>query len=205
MEKKGLVHCYTGDGKGKTTASLGSALRAIGQGWRVYVIQFMKGGLYTGEFLAASRYLRGLLTIRQFGRGCVKQKRQYTLDSFEDKLLSESVRDDVECGACRYCFLNDEQQRDFCRQGLNHAEMIVKSGDYELVVLDEINVALQLGFISSDEVIKLLDEKPEKVNVIITGRGAPKEIMERADLVSDIKELKHPFQKGISARKGLEW
>ncbi|NJL43968.1 MAG: cob(I)yrinic acid a,c-diamide adenosyltransferase [Nitrosarchaeum sp.] len=205
MEKFGLVHCYTGDGKGKTTASLGVALRAIGQGWKVYMIQFMKGGMYTGEFLAASRYLRGQLTIRQFGRGCIKQKRQYTLDSFEEKVVTENVRDDVECGECRYCFLNDEQQADFCRRGLAHAESVLASGDYELVVLDEVNVALQLGFLRVEEVLRILAQRKPHVNVILSGRGAPKEIVDVADLVSDVREVKHPFQKGIGARKGLEW
>lgn len=203
--KEGLVYCYTGDGKGKTTAALGVALRAIGQGWRAYMIQFMKGGMYTGEFLAASRFLKGLLTIRQFGRGCIKQKRQYTLDSFEEKVVAESVRDDVECGECRYCFLNDEQQADFCRQGLHHAGVVLGSGDYELVILDEINVAVSLGFIKEEEVLALLDGRPAGVTVVLTGRNAPSSFIERADLVSDVVEVKHPFQKGVLARKGLEW
>jgi len=173
-ETRGLVMVVTGNGKGKTTAAFGQALRAVGQGYKVLVVQFMKGRQY-GEFVAAQKYLPRL-TIRRFG-----------LDSFV--MRDNPAPMDVE----------------LARQGLEFAEKAIVSGDYDMVILDEINVAVDFKLISIQEVVNLIKSKPAAVDLILTGRYAAKEIITLADTVSEVKEIKHHYQAGIKERAGIEY
>jgi cob(I)alamin adenosyltransferase len=171
---KGLVIVITGNGKGKTTAAFGQALRAIGQGYRVFVLQFMKGRKY-GEFIAAEKYLPRL-TICMFG-----------LDSFVMRDNPAAI--DME----------------LAQKGLAAAKKAINSGKYNMVILDEINVALDFKLIALPEVIELIKNKPPAVNLILTGRYAPPEIIELADTVSEVQEVKHHYNKGIKDRAGIEY
>jgi len=172
--EQGLVHVYTGNGKGKTSAAFGLALRAIGRGLKVYVVQFIKGGFDYGELYVVDRLPN--LKLKAFGRG---------------EFVTENPpgKEDVE----------------LAQEALALAEQVVKSGEYDIVILDEINVALNLKLIHLDEVLELLKNKPKHVELILTGRYAPKEIIEAADLVTEMKEVKHPFNKGYKAREGIEY
>ena len=171
---KGLVLVYTGDGKGKTTAALGQALRAIGHGYKVYVIQFMKGRKY-GELLAAEKYLPDL-TFHLSG-----------LDSFV--MRDDPAPVDVE----------------LARQGMDLARKVIESNEYDMVILDEINVAVDFNLIPLDEVVEIIKNKPPKVHLVLTGRGASAEIMELADTVSEVKEIKHHYATGAKERAGIEY
>ncbi len=171
---RGLVIVYTGDGKGKTTAAMGQALRAIGHGMKVLVLQFMKGKKY-GEVLAAEKYLPDL-TIYQCG-----------LDSFVMRNNPAPV--DI----------------DLAQQGLEMAKKALSSGDYQMVILDEINVAMDFGLLSVDDVAAMIKGKASAVDLILTGRYAPPEIIELADTVSDVQEIKHHYAKGIKERAGIEF
>ncbi len=207
--KTGLIHVYTGDGKGKTTAALGLALRAAGQGLKVGMIQFMKGGAYTGEFVAIRNYLPNF-EIFQFGRPCIKQLKQmkikgYVLGKTKTEEMYDVIREEIECGNCRYCFLNDDVQRDYIEEGFQKALEIVLAGQHDLVILDEINVAISLEFLNVELVLNLLANKPERVELVLTGRNAPEEILEIADLVTEMKMHKHYFEKGVPARRGIEY
>jgi len=168
-----MVQVYTGDGKGKTTAALGLALRALGHGLKVYMIQFMKGNPDYGE-LRAGRRLEGL-TIRQFGR-----------TDFVD-------RDDPA-----------EEDLSLARQGLEHAGAIIAAGGYDLVILDEINVAMDFGLVPVKAVLDLIENKPRGIELVLTGRSVPQSIIEAADLVTEMRELKHYYQQGRTARDGIE-
>jgi cob(I)alamin adenosyltransferase len=203
--KLGLVQVYTGEGKGKTSAAMGLALRAIGQGLKVFIIQFMKGGAYTGEYISAKNFLPNNEFI-QYGRGCVKEKKQLKLIGFDEGAhFFDHVREDIECGPCRYCFLNDEEQRRFIRLAVDKAKEITSKGEHNLVVLDEINVAMKLGFLGLQELIELIKTKNKDTELIITGRDAHPEIIEMADLVTEMKMIKHYYEKGVSARRGIEY
>jgi cob(I)alamin adenosyltransferase len=169
----GMVQVYTGNGKGKTTAALGLALRALGHGMKVYMIQFMKGDPGYGE-LRTARGLSGF-TIRQCGR-------------------SDFVNRDHP----------DEEDVALARQGLAHAREIVASGRYDLVILDEINVAMDFHLIPTESVLDLIRSKPRGVELVLTGRGAPKRVIEAADLVTEMREIKHYYQRGKTARDGIE-
>lgn len=172
--EKGFIQVYTGDGKGKTTAALGQCLRAMGHGLKVYVIQFMKGNIEYGE-LEMSRKLSPLFTLRQMGR-----------ETFVNKDNPDPI--DIE----------------MAKNALKLAEEIIVSGDCDILVLDEINVAVDFDLIDIKNVLKLLDRKPDRLEIILTGRYAPKEIIEKADLVTEMKEIKHYYTKGIKARVGIE-
>jgi|SRR3989344_7931399 len=203
--KLGLVHVYTGDGKGKTSASMGLALRAIGQGLKVFIIQFMKGGAYTGEYISAKNFLPNNEFL-QYGRGCVKEHKQLKLIGFDESAhFFDYVRDDIECGPCRYCFLNDEEQKRFIRLAFEKAKEITSSKDYNLVILDEINVAVKLNFLSVDDLLSLIKNKNPTTELIITGRDANPKIIEIADLVTEMKMVKHYYEKGVGARRGIEY
>ena len=169
----GMVHVYTGDGKGKTTAALGLGLRAAGHGYRVLMIQFMKGKINYGELMAA----KGIenFDIVQFGR-----------PDFVDK--EDPAEEDIR----------------LAQEGLAFAREATRYKKCDLLILDEINVAVEWGLITVDEVLKLMRSKPADMELVLTGRYAPEEFLERADLVTEMKELKHPFQKGKLARKGIE-
>jgi cob(I)alamin adenosyltransferase len=171
---KGLVIVITGNGKGKTTAAFGQALRAIGQGYKVFVLQFMKGRKY-GEFLAAEKYLSHL-TIRMSG-----------LDSFVMRDNPAAI--DIE----------------LAQKGLAAARKAIMSRKYDMIILDEINVALDFKLIKLKEVIEMIKNKPPALDIILTGRYASKEIIKLADTVSDIQEVKHHYNKGIKDRAGIEY
>jgi len=168
---KGLVHVYTGDGKGKTTAALGLAMRAVGQGMKVAFIQFIKGEP-CGEHFFAKRY-----------------------DPFE--IVQISVGDSIK--------KSKKQLSQEAQHTLDYAEHEILSGKYDLVVLDEIFVAINQGLITVKQVLELLDSKPASVELVLTGRNAPPEITQRADLVSEMLMIKHPFTEGTSARRGIEY
>lgn len=205
MPKKGLIHIYTGDGKGKTTAALGLALRAVGQGLKVFVIQFMKGGAYTGEFIAAKNFIPNL-EILQFGRPCLKEQKQLKLSNLDaENPPFDFVREEIECGECRYCFLNDEVQKDYIEQAFKKAFEVINGGHYHLIILDEINLALSYHFLELERLLTLLANKPEHVEIILTGRNAPPPLCQMADLVTEMKMRKHYFNEGVPARRGMEY
>ncbi len=191
-EALGLVHVITGDGKGKTTSALGLGLRAVGNGYKVYMIQFLKSG-GTGELYAAKQLQN--IKIEQFGVDAIKerQKRQTKLGIFAKKDTTG-----------RFIFQPDVAEKDAARLGLEHAKEIIRSGEYDVVILDEINCVLDKGLIPMDEVIELIKQK-KHTELILTGRDAPKALYDYADYVSQITLIKNPWQKGIKARKGIEY
>jgi len=169
----GLIQVYTGDGKGKTTAALGLALRAAGHGFKTCVVQFMKGKTDYGELFVTKRIPE--ITIEQFGR-----------PDFVEKGNPEP--EDVQ-GA---------------KDALEYASQAMLSGVYDIVVLDEVNVAVDFGLVSETDVLLVLEEKPRTVELVLTGRYAPQSFLDKADLVSEVREIKHPFDEGVMARKGIE-
>jgi len=204
----GLVHVYAGDGKGKTSAAMGLSLRAVGQGLNVFIIQFMKGGAYTGEFIAGKNFLPNIKMV-QYGRKCVKEQKQMKLAGFDETegeyRFYDYIRDDIDCGKCRFCFLNDDQQKKHVKEAFDKAKKVTATGDYDLVILDEINVAVDLGFLDVDLVLHMIKRKYETTELVLTGRGLNEKLVEVADYVSNIKMIKHPFEKGIGARRGVEY
>jgi len=173
-DKRGLVIVITGNGKGKTTAAFGQALRAVGQGLRVLILQFMKGRDY-GEFIAAEKYLPRL-TVRRCG-----------LDSFV--MRDRPAPLDVE----------------LAREGFALAKKAAASGKYDMIILDEINVAVDFKLIPLEELIDLIRSKPPALDLILTGRYAAKAVIRLADTVSDIREVKHHYAAGIKDRAGIEY
>ena len=177
METKGLILVHTGDGKGKTTAGLGLALRAWGSGLRVLILQFIKGGWKYGELEAIERLgqLDGRIEIRPLGLGLMRS------DEDREKHIRAAAK------------------------ALQESERMMVSGQYDLIIFDAINYAVKFGLISLDDVLALLDKKPEKLHVLLTGRDARPELIERADLVTEMKLVKHPYQQGIKAQQGIEF
>jgi len=171
--KKGLIHIYTGNGKGKTTAAIGLGIRATGNDLKVYMVQFMKGRRYSE--IDALEIIPNF-TVFQSGR-----------DEFVSKENPEQI--DI----------------DLASKGFEHAKKIINAGKHDLVILDEINVAIDFDLIPLENVMKLLEEKPENVEVVMTGRYADPEIVRQADLVSEILEIKHPYNEGVQSRKGIDW
>lgn len=170
---RGCVQVYTGNGKGKTTASLGLALRAVGRGLKVCVFQFIKGGGKYGEHLAAEK-LAPLLTIIQTGRpGWVNTK-----DITEDREVAQAA---------------------FAR-----AQELLTSGEFDLFICDEINGAVGFGLIEVEQVLELISCKPEKTELVLTGRNAHERVIEAADLVTEMREIKHYYKAGVPARTGIE-
>lgn len=169
---KGLVHVYTGNGKGKTTASLGLALRFIGHGMKVCMIQFMKGEMMYGE----QKVEIPNFEIYQYGR-----------KEFVDKDNPSHI--DIE----------------FAKKALKHSMEAVQSGDYDLVILDEINVAIEWNLVDVDDVLKMIKKKRDSVELVLTGRYAPQEIIDSADYATEMREIKHPYMKGVPARRGIEY
>lgn len=169
---KGYVQVYTGDGKGKTTAALGLALRASGHGMHTYIGQFMKGQHY-GELDALRDH--PYITVEQYGDvRCIRR----------EEVTPEHVAQ--------------------AHQGLERAREAMLSGRYDIVVLDEVNVAIWFGLLTVEEVLTFIEQKPPDVELILTGRRAPQEIIDRADLVTEMREVKHYYQQGVMARKGIE-
>ena len=169
---KGFIHIYTGDGKGKTTAALGLALRATGQDFKVIVIQFLKGDHSCGEHLFASKYQP--FEIVQFTNGNC-----FTLPE-------EQLKEDV------------EKTFDFIKDTMD-------SGKYQMVILDEIFAAMNRGPLETARVIEMIQRKPDSIELVLTGRHSPPEIMELADYITEMQMKKHPFTRGIKARKGIEY
>jgi cob(I)alamin adenosyltransferase len=169
---KGYVHVYTGNGKGKTTAAIGLAIRAAGAGMRVYIAQFVKGMHYS-ELDALDRYA-DRITLKQYGRDCFIEK--------------EPEEEDIRAA----------------RQGLEEVKGILASGDYQVVILDEANIATRYNLFSPDELIEVVRSKPEAVELVITGRNADPKVVALADLVTEMKEIKHYFHRGVQARQGIE-
>jgi len=194
----GLVQVYTGDGKGKTTASLGLALRALGHNMSVYMIQFMKGG-DTGEMFSIQKYLPNF-TLVQFGKDALKEK-QSKIVSFNSEEKKENKLTEKE----RYIFFSDRSETDPAKMGWEHAKKIVNAGEHDIVILDEINCVLDRGMVPIEEALELIKHKPKHVELVFTGRDAPDKIKEAADQVSEVKRIKHPYDKGILARKGIEY
>lgn len=170
--RRGYVQVYTGDGKGKTTAAMGLALRASGAGLRVFVAQFIKSGRYSE--IRALENCGQTIVVRQYGRGCWLRGEPSAEDS----------------------------QR--AREGLEEVDDIIQSGEYQLVILDEACLAAWFGLFTVDDLLKLIDHKPEWVELVITGRKADARLIERADLVTEMREVKHYYQQGVIARKGIE-
>jgi len=170
----GYVHVYTGEGKGKTTAALGQAFRSVGHNMKAFMILFMKGNIEYGE-LETARRLAPFIEIREMGR-----------ETFVSKENPEQI--DIK----------------WAEDGLELAEQVLYSGEYDMVILDEINVAIDYGLIELKKVLKLIHNKPLKVELILTGRDAHPEIIEAADVVTEMKLVKHYYDRGIQARVGIE-
>ena len=176
-KRKGLLLVYTGDGKGKTTAALGTAFRALGYDWRICMVQFIKGTWKYGE----------MKSIAALG------------DRFELHRM----------GAGFYKILDDDQPEEVHRQAAAEAvDLLVaklESDAYELVIADELSVAFDTGLIDAAAVQRVMATRPRQVHLIITGRGAPDFLIEAADLVTEMKEIKHPYQQGIKAQPGIDY
>ena len=183
-ESLGLVHVITGDGKGKTTSSLGIAVRAVGSNLRVHMIQFLKSG-FTGEIHSAKKLG---FDIEQFGVDAIKQKQ---LGEFKDMTGT-------------FVFNPDIKEKEAALLGWEHAKNTIKSGKYDVVILDEINCVLAKELVPLHEVMEIV-KNHGKVEIVMTGRYAPKELMDAADYVNVVQGVKHPWQKGIVARKGIEY
>jgi len=176
-EEKGLLIVYTGPGKGKTTCALGTAFRAVGQDLKVLMVQFIKGSWHYGELDAAKMLGHGKFEIRPMGRGFVKIGGAET-DPTDIKLAQE------------------------CWQVGRDA---IYSGKYDLVILDEINYTISYKMLDAEEVVEALKNRPERVHVICTGRNAHSQLVELADLVTEMREVKHPYTKGILAQRGIDY
>lgn len=176
-ESVGLVLVNTGDGKGKTTAALGTVLRAVGYGHRCLIVQFIKGSWMYGE-LKSIRRLEPEVEFHRMGKGFV------------------GIVDDQ---------LPREEHEQAAREALQFAKDKLQSGDYRLVLLDEIFIAVSLGLIGVNDVLELLNVRPKQTTLILTGRGAPPEVIERADTVTEMREVKHAFRKGILAQRGVDY
>ena len=174
---RGFFIVYTGDGKGKTTAALGLAFRAVGRGWRVLMIQFGKGSWHYSELDTAQR-LAPDFEIVPMGKGFYK------------------ILDDQ---------YSEAEHRTAAEQALAFARAQMLAGQYDMLILDEINGSLGAGLLSLPEVLALIDDKPDDLTLVFTGRNAAPEVIERADLVTEMREIKHPYQKGIIAQKGIDY
>ena len=175
----GYIQVYTGDGKGKTTASLGLAMGALGRCWKVLIIMFTKGGDDYGE-----------------------------LNSFMN--LSPAIKDNlkiIQAGLDRIVYKDNETEDDVreIKKGWELAKKAIKNDEYQLIILDEANIAIDMGILDVDEVVEVLKNKPEEMEIVLTGRNAHPKIIEIAHLVSEIKPVKHYWDTGIAARKGIEY
>jgi cob(I)alamin adenosyltransferase len=174
-KEKGLIIVNTGNGKGKTTASLGMVLRSLGHGYRVAIVQFIKGAWEPAEKMAFSHW-SDQLVFQAMGEG-------FTWDT-------------------------QDRQRDaeLAQKALNQGIEYILDPQFRLILLDEINVAIKLGYLNVDQLLKALEQKPEMTHVILTGRGAPAQLIEKADLVTEMSLIKHPFrEQGIKAQPGIEF
>lgn len=170
----GLIIVNTGNGKGKTTAALGTALRAVGSGFKVFMVQFIKGSWEPGELRAAEK-LAPFLEIKPMGEGFTWE----TKDKKRDREVAYKAWD-------------------FCKK-------LIEDNAHDLLIFDEINNALDYGYLDVEDVVAALQKKPEKMHIILTGRNAPPQLVEIANLVTEMREIKHPFNEGIYAQKGIEF
>jgi len=170
---EGLIHVYTGSGKGKTTAALGLGLRAAGAGYKVHMIQFMKGRRYNE-----------LNSIKQVSRFSVSQ---HGRDEFVNRENPEQI--DI----------------DLAQEGFHFAQKKITNDTYDVIILDEINVAVDFKLIDLNDVLKVMDTKPGSLELILTGRYAHPSVIQKADLVTEMLEIKHPYQKGITSRSGIDF
>ena len=170
--ERGYVQVYTGDGKGKTTAVLGLAVRAAGAGLKVFIAQFVKGAEYS-EIKALQRFT-DLITLEQYGRGCF----------IHQKAAEEDIR--------------------LATAGLEEGENIMLSGEYQMIILDEVNIATHFTLFPVERVLELIGKKPVGVELVLTGRRADPRVIEAADLVTEMREIKHYYQQGVAAREGIE-
>lgn len=177
MPEKGLVIVYTGKGKGKTTAALGIVLRAVGHGYKVGMIQFIKGEWYYGE-LTSSKRLEPEFELIAAGRGFVG-----------------IIDDDHPI----------EEHEKAAKDAIEVAKQKIASGDYDIMILDEINYAVKLNLISQEDILDVIAAKPEKTSLVLTGNYVPKAVMDAADLVTEMREIKHPYQRGMKAKKGVDF
>jgi cob(I)alamin adenosyltransferase len=175
-KRKGLVVVYTGNGKGKTTAALGMVVRAIGYDWRILMVQFIKGDWMYGE-LEGFKKLAPNFELKRMGKGFVR--------IMGDK---RPIEDHIEAA----------------KNALNYVKENLDK-DYDIIILDEINVAIKEGLLDLSEVIKLVQSRPSYLTLILTGRNAAKEVIELADLVTEMREIKHPFKKGMLAQPGIDY
>ncbi len=175
MLNKGIIQIYTGNGKGKTTAALGLILRALGSGFKVALVQFLKNRQDTGEFKMITEKFPEV-EIYQFGTG-----KFVTKSAIEKEDMAEA------------------------RNGLIKAKNLIESEKFDLIVLDEINVACFFKLLDVSEIVKLVKSKPENLELVLTGRYAPKELVEIAELVTEMRDVKHPYNNGFQARKGIEY
>jgi len=178
-DQHGYIQVYTGDGKGKTTASLGLAMRALGRDWKVLIVMFTKGGNDYGE----------LNSFRQLS----------------DKIANNLTI--VQAGLDRVIYKSNECEKDHkkIKKGWNLVKKAVKNDEYQLIIMDEANIAIDMGILDVDEVIKVLKSKPDEMEIVLTGRNAHPKIVEIAHLVSRIEPVKHYWDKGVHARKGIEY
>ena len=174
--RRGLIIVNTGPGKGKTTAAMGTALRAVGNGMRVLMLQFLKGPWHYGE-LDAVQAFGDKFVMKQMGRGFVKVGSAET-DPEDVRMVEEAWRE---------------------------AEQAIASGQWDLVILDEINYAISYGMLDAAKVVDALKRKPEMVHVILTGRNAHADIVELADTVTEMRQVKHAYEKGVMAQRGIEY
>ncbi len=177
--KHGYIQVYTGDGKGKTTASLGLAMRALGRDWKVLLVMFLKGGDDYGE-----------------------------LTSFQN--LSPKIKNNltiIQAGLDRIAYSNNVNDNDkiIVEKGWQLAKQAIKNNEYNLIILDEANIAISLNLIELDDIINVLKNKPDEMEIVLTGRNANPKIIDIAHLVSEIKPVKHYWDTGIAARKGIEY
>ncbi|AGB41639.1 ATP:corrinoid adenosyltransferase [Halobacteroides halobius DSM 5150] len=192
--KQGLVQVYTGKGKGKTTAALGLGLRAAGHGFKVEMIQYLKGSSYTGELFSTERLPN--FNIKQFGKSC-----SYAAG------IKEGLMD---CQGCGDCFVSQTEDKEMHQQFVDWAykytTKVLQEEARDIVILDEINNALRYDLLTVDQVLDLINLKAEETELILTGRGIPEKILDKADLVTEMKAIKHPYQEqGIKSRRGIEY
>ena len=169
---QGYVQVYTGDGKGKTTAAIGLAVRAAGAELKVFIAQFLKMGEYS-EIKSLKKFSENI-TVEQFGRGRFRQ--------------GKPLPEDVESA----------------KKGLEKVKSVMKSGEYDVVILEEANIAVWKGLFSEQDLLDIIDAKPMDVELVITGRGATSKVIRRADLVTEMKRIKHYYYKGVRGRVGIE-
>ncbi|KAG0512065.1 MAG: cob(I)yrinic acid a,c-diamide adenosyltransferase [Nitrosopumilaceae archaeon] len=175
--EKGLVIVYTGGGKGKTTAALGMALRAVGHNQKICIIQFIKGSWHYGELNSLKR-LEPEVELVRMGKGFV--------GIIDDK----SPR---------------EEHEKIAKEGIKVSKEKIQSKKYDIIILDEVNYAVNLGLIELNDVLDLIKTKPSELNLVLTGNHVKSEIIEEADLVTEMREIKHPFKSGIKAKKGIDF